>query len=938
MAGCNMSSGGGGGGNPPPGGAISVQITSPANPNNVNVQADIGTQNFIATVTNDNAGVAWTLTLSNGAGCNGNTCGSLSNSTSGSGVAITYTAPAVPPASSVTLTAASVTDKSKTANATIIVTPAVAVAPSPSNANAINLQADLGSQQFSVTINNDAANAGVNWTLGGTGCNGSACGTLSATSSKSGNPITYNAPSVAPNPATVTLTATSVTDANQKLSWTINLTPAVSVGISSPNPSNVNVQADIGTQSFTASVSHDAQNAGVKWTLAGAGCSGAACGILSSSASGSGVAITYSAPATPPNPATVTLTATSVTDINQSAPATITITPAVAVSASASIPAVPVTLTAKLTATVSNDAQNKGVNWIMTIGGAACTVAVCGFLSSPSSPSGTPVTYTAPASLPPAPAMVTFTATSVTDPNESSAASVTITLPISVSVASVSTPPRTNYPLQVTQVQAFSATVTNDPNGQGVTWTLSTLSIAGCGGLSPPAACGSLSGPSSTGVTYNAPANVSAGQNPTVFTLTATSVFDPTQSAAATIPVSQGIPTTTGWFEVPNTYIEPICPADPEIHGADGCKGAISAWSGGVADTTKNRLLFTGGGHQNYWGNEVYALDLNSASASFLTVSHINNPTLPAGGVPSCTDDWGSPSAIPPIPSAPAARETYGDLAYMSKVNEMWLFGGALGTSGCRSTGMWSLDLATLTWTQLNQTLKITSPTLGNPGNITLNPSGVSGSTPTDINYSDYDPNAGTGSGLVYSYIADADIFASYDPASNTLTSLQWGNLSGQTNFRANGVLDPKRHIFLIVGQGTLAWFDLNTSPPTFHNPYNSAQPSSSSVFPCIPSPPSVDATAVGNAISPGLAYDSVADRVVGWAGGNNIYVIDTTQAVSAGTLTCHALTTSPGGPPAQQTNGTFGRFRYFAALDLFAVVNDWQQNAFTFRPANPLP
>ena len=102
------------------------------------------------------------------------------------------------------------------------------------------------------------------------------------------------------------------------------------------------------------------------------------------------------------------------------------------------------------------------------------------------------------------------------------------------------------------------------------------------------------------------------------------------------------------------------------------------------------------------------------------------------------------------------------------------------------------------------------------------------------------------------------------------------------------------------------------------------------------------------------ISYDPVLDRIVGWAGGHTLYVIDTTKTTDpvSPTMSCKALTNYPGGPaqtppvPAQpagvltgaQYNGTFGRFRYFPGLDVFAVVNDWQQNAFTFRMPNPLP
>ncbi|MBZ5628309.1 MAG: hypothetical protein LAO06_05515 [Acidobacteriia bacterium] len=76
------------------------------------------------------------------------------------------------------------------------------------------------------------------------------------------------------------------------------------------------------TRSFTATLDHDPKNAGVTWTLSGAGCSGDSCGTL---ANVTGTSVAYHAPAAEPSPHTVTLMATSVTDVNQIARVTLTV-------------------------------------------------------------------------------------------------------------------------------------------------------------------------------------------------------------------------------------------------------------------------------------------------------------------------------------------------------------------------------------------------------------------------------------------------------------------------------------------------------------------------------------------------------------------------------------------------------------------------------------
>jgi hypothetical protein len=537
------------------------------------------------------------------------------------------------------------------------------------------------------------------------------------------------------------------------------------------------------------------------------------------------------------------------------------ITGPISVTVSPTAPTVAAGTTQSFTASLQNDPSSLGVTW--SLSGAGCTGVACGTLSSMTPAS---VIYTAPNPAP-NPATVSVVATSVTDNTKSATASVTIGPPPQIAV---SVSPATST-VSINLTQLFSATVQYDFSNQGVNWTLSG---AGCTGT----ACGTLTNPTSNGstfgITYTAPSAVPA---PATVSITATSGADSTKSGSSTITVSQGIPTSLGWYQIPNTLLQPVCPNIPQIQGAIGCQGVIAAWNGGIADTNRNRLLFTGGGHQNYWGNEVYSLNLSD-----LTLTRINNPVFPSS-IPSCTEDWGNP---PTVPSTPAARETYSGLAYLQHLDKMWLFGGALGTSGCRSTGMWMLDLPTLTWQRMDPT------------------NGTQETVYTDINYADYDPQTK----LVYVYIANNDVLASYNPDTNTMTELLNHNSYGVGAY-SNGVLDPKRHLFVILGAGFAGSYDLTTTPPTFRK--FSSQ--------------TVGCSGIQGPNYPGLAYDPVQDKIVGWAGGNTVYLFDTP------TLTCTAVT-YPGGPPAQQTNGTYGRWRYFPALNVFAVVNDWKQNAYTLR------
>jgi hypothetical protein len=134
----------------------------------------------------------------------------------------------------------------------------------------------------------------------------------------------------------------------------------ISVSVS---PTTASVPTGYGTQPFTAIVSNDFQSRGVTWSLSGTGCSGSACGTLSSVTITS---VTYNGPANLPTPASVTLTATSISDTTKTSSAAITVTQgALHVAVSPKRAALPLSAsqTVQFTATVTNDPQNLGVTW-----------------------------------------------------------------------------------------------------------------------------------------------------------------------------------------------------------------------------------------------------------------------------------------------------------------------------------------------------------------------------------------------------------------------------------------------------------------------------------------------------------------------------------------------------------------------------------------------
>jgi beta-glucanase (GH16 family) len=130
----------------------------------------------------------------------------------------------------------------------------------------------------------------------------------------------YTGPAAVPTPVAVNITATGAADPSKYTSATVSLVPPQAAPVVAIAVAPASTSVTIGaTRQFTASVT-GASNTAVNWTLSGTGCSGTACGTISSSG-------LYKAPATVPASPIVTITATGFVDSSQSGSAEVTIVP-----------------------------------------------------------------------------------------------------------------------------------------------------------------------------------------------------------------------------------------------------------------------------------------------------------------------------------------------------------------------------------------------------------------------------------------------------------------------------------------------------------------------------------------------------------------------------------------------------------------------------------
>ena len=222
------------------------------------------------------------------------------------------------------------------------------------------------------------------------------------------------------------------------------------------------------------------------------------------------------------------------------------------------------------------------------------------------------------------------------------------------------------------------------------------------------------------------------------------------------------------WFEAVGSHLEDV-KADPAtfpwVGQGEGISGIMNDWAGGAFDTKRNRLYVTGGGHNGYFGNEIYAFDLNS-----MAWIRLNDPEPIVGD--ECPDPATSWCAI----------HTYDGLEYIPPPIDRFL---AVGGWGAPNT--YSLDLETLSWEVLP--------------------------------LAEHDDTARTGAFSAYDAVTQAvwvgkGTIHEYLPATK-----QWGASSSYDNdiywtLCLNMAADPDRHRLVAVGAGKVYYWDLSGDGP----------------------------------------------------------------------------------------------------------------------------
>ena len=345
------------------------------------------------------------------------------------------------------------------------------------------------------------------------------------------------------------------------------------------------------------------------------------------------------------------------------------------------------------------------------------------------------------------------------------------------------------------------------------------------------------------------------------------------------------------WCEVPNSALRSAEKAPSEYDDWNGSSspkyssfqrtmgvaGVTAAWSSAAFDTKRNCLLVTGGGHNDYGGNEVYKFCLND-----LRWTRLTDPTVFPNRAPAHQNSDGSP----------ISRHTYGGLAYLAAHDRFFVFDGSPDerAGSCGLPGTWTLDLAA------RDSAGSYSPSQWELRTMENEPKHSCGTAAA------YDVNSGNV--IVKSQLATH----SYNFSSN-----RWSQIgsSGRRNDYVSLAIDPGRRMLVEVGKGVTALWSMDKG-------FTGGEVSTSG------------ATSFQSFLNPGLAYDLASDLIVGWSGGTTVYTLDVDNRVWTAVAPAATNAANPGS--VSTSGGVYGRFNYSPTYNVYMYVDLVFDNVFLYR------
>jgi hypothetical protein len=343
------------------------------------------------------------------------------------------------------------------------------------------------------------------------------------------------------------------------------------------------------------------------------------------------------------------------------------------------------------------------------------------------------------------------------------------------------------------------------------------------------------------------------------------------------------------WTVVSSNTISDLdpCPSQNCSYSAvEGQSGVINDWCGGAFASGYGELgglIAWGGGHNGYFGSEVYAFDLAAGTWKRLSEPYDDGSDSVAA---QCNDDGVYPdgSACP--------THTYDQVDYHPATNRFVILGGTPDPvcGGCVDDRVHLFDLASNAWA------------LGAKKDSPVYYGGTSA----------YDAERD----LFWLLSAYSHTFASYDPTADA-----WSDhgMPGIVEIDGAGVVDPERDLYLFIdARGSFDMFAIPLDTPDAD-------------FVQLNVDGDVE---IQSANKLGFDRDATTKRFVAWDDGADLYVLDP-PAGDWRTGTWRWTRVAPMGGsvvPERNENGTYGRLRYAASVNAFVLVSSTEGPVWAYR------
>lgn len=342
------------------------------------------------------------------------------------------------------------------------------------------------------------------------------------------------------------------------------------------------------------------------------------------------------------------------------------------------------------------------------------------------------------------------------------------------------------------------------------------------------------------------------------------------------------------WMEVPDSQMIKVAfewPKDAKKHGS--VVGTMRTWSGGAYDTKRDRLIIWGGGHNNYAGNEIYVFDVRR-----LKWERLNDPTLDTDPE-ARLEQTGLYSD-----GKPRSFHTRDYLEYVPTIDRFCSLGVASPFPRSRRVLQqhqvtWAFDFDAKKWEKKAR-------------------------PPFHMIASAWDPVAGR----AWARARAVAYIACWDPLKDVWATRS-KRLKSHNNFRVSGVIDPVGRRFLAIGGEFFFAYDIGAEGMLPQKDIVSKGPQD------------IVSVPMGAAMD----YDPVADKLVCWKGGADVFTLDLAS------MTWEKVPPAAGNaviPTDPEKRGTYGRWRYIPSKNAYIVVNSVKGNVYfyrlTRRAGQPIP